>query len=110
MLAANEALRSWPPPERTELILVDEADRLKMAGIEQMRDIHDRSQVGLVLIGMPGIEKRLARYPQLEERVGFVHAFRPLGADETRHLLARQWPQLGLINPEGTLPMRRRSR
>jgi hypothetical protein len=30
-----------------------------------------------------------------------VHAFRLLGADEPRHILARQWPQLGLINPEG---------
>jgi DNA transposition AAA+ family ATPase len=101
VLAANDAQRSWPPPDRTEIILVDEADRLKMAGIEQMRDIYDRSQVGLVLIGMPGIEKRLAHYPQLYSRVGFVPAFRPLRANETRHILAQQWPQPGFMNPEG---------
>jgi DNA transposition AAA+ family ATPase len=96
----GEVPRSWPPPDRTELILVDEADRLKMAGIEQMRDIYDRSGVALILIGMPGIEKRLARYPQLYSRVGFVHAFRPLGADEIRHILTQYWAQLGINNPD----------
>jgi len=33
--------------------------------------------------------------------MGFVHACRPLGADETWHILACQWPQLGVINPDG---------
>jgi DNA transposition AAA+ family ATPase len=100
--AAREAAAWAPSPRRSvvELLLVDEADRLKLPELEVLRDRFDRAGfqdgVGLVLIGLPGIEKRLARYPQLFSRVGFVHHYRPLGAEELRFVLAHKWAELGL--------------
>jgi DNA transposition AAA+ family ATPase len=97
--AMSGRIRDQPDP--TALILIDEADRLKMTGLEQMRAIFDQGGIGMVLIGMPGLEKQLARYPQLYSRIGFVHEFKPLSREEVRQMLQeRWWPTLAPA-PEG---------
>lgn len=79
-----------------ELLIIDEAERLSTSALEHLRDMFDRTPLGLMLIGMPGIDKRLARYPQLYSRVGFAHHYRPLQGDELTFVLTRHWRQLGL--------------
>ena len=83
----------------TSLIVVDEADRLQMNSLEQVRSIFDSGRMGMILVGMPGIEKRIARFPQLYSRIGFVHEFRPLGSAEVQDLLERRWTPPGVKLP-----------
>ena len=96
ILSANEEVYTLKSYEGIDLIIVDEIDRLKLQHLEQLRDIYDRNDLAMVLIGMPGIEKRLSRYPQLYSRIGFAHEFDNLSKDETHHILEYKWADLGI--------------
>jgi DNA transposition AAA+ family ATPase len=87
-------------PDPTTLIIIDEADRLQMNSLEQLRSIFDEGKAGMVLIGMPGIEKRIARFPQFYSRIGFVHEFRVLDAVESQKLLQQGWTPVGVTLPK----------
>jgi hypothetical protein len=90
-------------PDPTTLILVDEADRLHMNSLEVIRSIFDDGGIGMVLIGMPGIEKRVARFPQFYSRIGFVHEFRPLDEAQMTKLLNERWLPAGVRLPDAVL-------
>jgi hypothetical protein len=90
-------------PDPTTLILVDEADRLHMNSLEVIRSIFDDGGIGLVLIGMPGIEKRVARFPQFYSSIGFVHEFRPLDEAQMTTLSNEGWLPTGVSLPNPLL-------
>lgn len=91
-----ESIRTGVGDEPAELLIIDEAERLATPGLEHLRDLFDRTGIGVILIGMPGFEKRLARYPQLYSRIGFAHHYRPLQGNELSFVLTRHWRGIGL--------------
>lgn len=48
---------------------------------------------------MPGIEKRIARFPKFYSRIGFVHEFRSLDANQVQELLEQRWTPAGVTLP-----------
>lgn len=62
-----------------ELVIIDEAERLKPQAFELIREMYDKEKSTFIFIGMPGIERILERFPQLYSRIGFVHKFKSLG-------------------------------
>lgn len=73
--------------DRTEVVIVDEAQFLKGNVLEQVRYLYDRYGFGLILSGMTGLDRMYARYPQLYSRIGLLHHYRALGADAVRELM-----------------------
>ncbi|MFS0883089.1 AAA family ATPase [Metabacillus niabensis] len=73
--------------EMVDLIIIDEVDRLKLPGIEVLRELFDDTDIGMVMIGMPGMQRKLSRYPQLYSRIGFSHEYKMLGEDELQFIL-----------------------
>lgn len=72
---------------RVRLIIIDEANRLKYQAIEHIRDLFDQLHIGIVLLGLHGLEKYVARLPQFRNRLGFRHEFRPLSTQDMLDIL-----------------------
>lgn len=83
------------PADHVQMVIIDEAERLNATALELLRDRHDRTGVAVILIGMPGLDKRFSHYPQLYSRLGFAHQYRPLSDDELLFVLDRHWQRLG---------------
>jgi len=77
-----------------ELVLIDEAERLKPQSFELLREMYDKGKTNFIFIGMPGIERILERYPQLYSRIGFVHQFKNLDKEEVLFILQKHLSNL----------------
>jgi DNA transposition AAA+ family ATPase len=72
------------------LIIVDQAHRLKYSSLEELRDLQERWDVGIVLIGDPGMERSLTRTFHFADRVRYLEKFEPLGSADLMNYMEKQ--------------------
>lgn len=67
------------PHRFLKLLIIDEADRLKLGALEVVRDLFDRKNLSIVLMGSPEIDRRLRRagYGQLHSRFNLIYEMQP---------------------------------
>lgn len=99
---------NWQRPEdwakelsnqHIKLIIVDEAFRLKHQALEQLRDIQEEWNIGVMLIGDPGFERSLKRMWHFSVRVAHAAELKPLSESETTQYIDQQLEVMSLPKP-----------
>lgn len=79
-----------------ELVIIDEAERLKPQALELIRELYDKGETTFIFVGMFGIERTLERFPQLYSRIGFIHQFKNLSRAEVEFIVNKHPVNLGI--------------
>jgi len=94
--------QEWPSElskQHLKLVIVDEAFRLKYQALEQLRDIQEEWDVGLLLIADAGFERSLSRMWHFSVRVAHAEELQPLSAAETTQYIDKQLEVMNLAKP-----------
>jgi len=77
--------------ERQIPIIVDEIDYLATDAktIETIRDVHDKTNVPVVLVGMGMAQRKLARYKHLYDRISEVLKFKHFNKSDVKEIITQ---------------------
>lgn len=72
-----------------KIIIIDEVDYLVNKGdsIEILRDLHDKTKVPIVLVGMGGVDKKISRFKHLEDRIYQKLCFEKFTAKDIKDII-----------------------
>jgi len=74
--------------QNPKVIIVDEVDYLiEKSTIETLRDLHDKTGVPIVLVGMGAIDKKLSRYKHLTDRLYETMRFEHFNPNDIKEII-----------------------
>lgn len=85
--------------KRSTLVIVDEAFRLKYQALEELRDIQNQWDIGVLLLCDPGFERSLARMWHFCIRVPYVEEFKVFDQSEVNQYIDRKIELMRLPKP-----------
>ena len=74
--------------QKTTMIIIDEVDYLAgdQKTIETIRDIHDKTNVPIIFVGMTLAQKKLQRYRHLYDRLSDIVQFKPFSKKDVAEI------------------------
>lgn len=75
--------------QETKTIVIDEVDYLiEKKSVETLRDLHDRTGCPMVLVGMEYLDRKLAKYPHLLDRIYKTFKFENYDKEDIMQILS----------------------
>lgn len=77
--------------EKPQMLIIDEIDYLAgdQKTIETIRDIHDKTNVPIIFVGMTLAEKKLSRYRHLYDRLSDIVQFKPFSKSDVAEIITQ---------------------
>ncbi|HSA05880.1 MAG TPA: ATP-binding protein [Candidatus Gastranaerophilales bacterium] len=77
--------------EKPQMIIIDEIDYLAsdQKTIETIRDIHDKTNVPIIFVGMTLAQKKLQRYRHLYDRLSDIVQFKAFSINDVREIITQ---------------------
>lgn len=75
--------------EKPKMLIVDEVDYLANStqAVETIRDLHDRTGIPVLLVGMGSVDKKLSRYKHLFDRIIEIYRFMPFDLEDVQEII-----------------------
>ena len=86
--------------EKPQMIIIDEIDYLAgdKKAIETIRDIHDKTNVPVILVGMSMADKKLLRYRHLYDRLSEIIKFNSFSFEDVKNIV-NQLSEIQVTDP-----------
>ncbi len=75
--------------DKPRVLIVDEIDYLinQQRVVETLRDLHDKTGIPVLMVGMGSVDKKLSRHKHLFDRIIEIYKFQPFDFEDVKNIV-----------------------